>query len=246
MSACVLVQTCDRYRPFWEGFWHFMEKHWDFDIDVPIYFCNEEEESGAPDWCRRLKTGKGTFVQNLTYSLSSVEEDTVFLLLEDFWPIAPFKRKMFDALMSEFEGSGLDALQVSNYTPYYKIEPSGREVLGRPLMRFARDSDWIFNFQARFWRKSSILRCLVEPEISERQVGSAITAEMAADSVARNGLELNVCLFHYLWYPLSGVSYRGQMTEFGRHLENIVRIDKHVDELFSPPPASNTRPVCSA
>lgn len=245
MSACVLVQTCDLYRPFWEGFWHFMERHWDFEIEAPIYFCNEEEDPGCPDWCRSVRTGKGTFVQNLRRSLESVEEETVFLMLEDFWPVAPFGRRMFDALMREFVESDLDALQVSNYTPYYKLEPSGREALGRPLLKFAPDSDWIFNFQARFWKKDVVMRCLVEPEISERQVGSAITAEMAADREAREKFNLNVSLFHYLWYPLSGVAYRGQMTDFGRHLENILRIDKHVAGLFSPPPSSSSPKLCS-
>lgn len=247
MSACVLIQTCDLYEPFWRGFWHFMEKQWDFDIEVPIYFCNEEKDANNPSWCEQIRTGRGTFVENLKKSLNMIEEDTVFLMLEDFWPIAPMRKLMFDSLLKEFEDLKLDALQISNYTPYYSLTKLDKEVLGQPLLRFEPHSEWLFNFQARFWKKEAILDCLVEPDISERIVSSAITAEMAADKIAREHRGLNVALFHYLWYPLSGVAYRGKLTEFGQQLENIVQIDKHVEALFNRQHAlDNTRPEYSA
>lgn len=239
MSVCVLVQTCDRYKTYWPGFWHFMGKHWDFGIEAPIYFCNEEDESETPGWCRRILTGRGTFVQNLTRALEAIEEDEVFLMLEDFWPVAPMGRGLFDALYGEFRSTRLDALQVSNYTPYYKVRLSDRSIRGSELLAFEPDSEWLFNFQARFWRKEKLLDCLVEPEISEREVGSAITAEMAADRVARE-VGLKAALFHYLWYPLSGVSYRGQMTGFGKELQNILELDGHVQQMINGLRASNS------
>lgn len=241
MNPSVVVLTCDRYRPYWEGFWHFMERHWDFRIDAPIHFCNEEEESGAPAWCRRVLTGRGTFVENLRRAVEAVGSEEVFLMLEDFWPISPMKKTLFDSLHGVFRESGWDALQVSNYTPYYRVKGTDMELEGKPVLEFEPDSDWIFNFQARFWRAEALLDCLTEPEVSEREVGSAITVEMASDRRARESGRIRAGLFHYLWYPLSGVSYRGDITDFGRHLQNIVEIDRHVDGMFSRPAASSTR-----
>lgn len=246
MKPAVLVLTCDIYEPYWRGFWHFMERHWDFDIESPIFMCNEEREIGGPAWCGQIHTGRGTFVENLRKSLKSVDGDDVFLMLEDFWPIAPMKKSTFEALYGVFRDLNLDALQVSNYTPYYDVRPSGRRVLDQELLEFSPTSNWVFNFQARFWRKESLLKFLTEPRISEREVGSAITAEMASDEIARRSADMKALLFHYLWYPLSGVSYRGQMTEFGMHLQNIVDIDRHVEEKFSRPDASRRRQECSA
>lgn len=246
MSVGVMILSCDRYEPYWRGLWNFMGKQWDFSIDAPIRLFNEETRTEAPSWCEQKLVGKGTFVENLRRAVSMVPEDDLFLMLEDFWPIAPMTRTMFEGLHREFRENDLDALQVSNYTPYYSVQKSGRRLLGRELMDFAPESDWIFNFQARFWKRESLLKFLVEPELSEKAVGSAITAEMAADKLARESKEFRVRLFHYLWYPLSGVSYRGQLTEFGQQLQNIVEIDDHVERVFSQQDASSSRQECSA
>lgn len=233
MSVAVLIQTCDHYDKYWPGFWHFMEMHWDFEIGVKIYFANEEKESGAPDWCQKIKTGKGTFTQNLKRSLSEIEEDDVFLMLEDFWPIAPMRREAFHSLYSKFREYNMDALQISNYTPLYELEGEYCASSCGRIVKLSPYSPWVFNFQARFWNRNKLAEILVEPEISESKVGSAITVEMACNELVRSKGGLEVGLFHYLWYPLSGVSYRGQFTEFGRELQNIVLLDAFVDDLFS-------------
>jgi len=251
MSVCALIQTCDHYSKFWPGFWRFMEKNWDFGIGVPIYFCNEESEAEVPEWCRRLKTGKGTFVQTLTQALDSIEEEHVFFMLEDFWPISTMSNEMFGSLYRAFLDFDMDALQVSNYTPYYSVEASEVEVMGQRLLKFDPTSEWVFNFQCRFWKRETLKRLLVEPSVSESEVRSAITVEIATDESVRKGAGLRAFLFHYLWYPMSGVAYRGEFTEFGKNLQNIVLVDEHVNERFSLQPASqrslaSTRQGCSA
>lgn len=233
MNTSVVVLTCDRYKPYWEGFWRFMEKQWDFGIDAPIYFCNEENRSEAPPWCRRILTGGGTFVQNLRRAVEKVGEDEIFLMLEDFWPIAPMGKSLFNSLNRCFRDSGWDALQVSNYTPYYRAKRTDMEAEGKPILEFDPASEWIFNFQARFWKTDALLECLTEPEVSEKAVGSAITVEMASDQRARESGRIRAGLCHYLWYPMSGVAYRGQLTDFGRHLQNIVEVDRFVDEMLN-------------
>jgi len=233
MSVAVVVQTCDRYQKYWGGFLHFMERQWDDSIKANIYICNEEVDIQLPDWCRQIKTGRGTFVSNLKKSVESLNEEHVFLMLEDFWPISPIKRRMFDALYEEFKSGGWDALQVSNYTPYYSLKKSERTVLGSNLLEFEPESPWLFNLQARFWRPDALISSLVEPELSETEVSSAITVEMSSDEFARKNLNLKAALYHYLWYPLSGVAYRGEMTDFGSQLQNIVELDRHVAGLFN-------------
>lgn len=233
MKTAVVVITCDKYKPYWDGLLHFMHKHWDRDIDARIFFCNEECDVSLPHNYSQIKTGSGSFVENLGRSLDMVGEEKVFLMLEDFWPIAPIGRRLFDELHKEFQEQDLDALQVSNYTPLYSLKKLDREIEGTRLMEFDPKSPWVFNLQARFWKSAVLKSCLVEPEISEKQVGSAITAEMASDEFVRSHKKLRVELFHYLWYPLSGVAYRGQITDFGKHLQNILEIDRHVASIVS-------------
>lgn len=233
MTPPVLVQTCDRYSEYWGGFLHFMERHWDFSIPSRIFFANEEVDINLPAWCSQIKTGRGTFVENLKESLGKLGSDEVFLLLEDFWPIAPMSSELFGELSEEFRSASLDALQVSNWTPYYNLQKTRRLASGRRIAEFEPSSEWVFNFQARFWRTEKLLACLVEPEVSEVKANSAITVEIASDQKARSLGGLKAALFHYTWYPISGVAHRGQMSDFGKHLQNIVNIDRHVEGLFN-------------
>jgi hypothetical protein len=211
-----------------------MKKQWGDDIKCPMYFCNEEKKVSMPGGFKQIRTGKQSFVQNLKSILDTVDEEVIFYMLEDFWPIAPMNPKLFEELHSHFCQEKLDALQVSTFLPYYQLEVLEKEVSGQKLFKFKKDSEWIFNFQSRFWNKNSFKKCLVEPEISESIVGSAITAEIQSDKFAREKMDLQVCLFHYFWYPISGVSYRGKLTAEGEQMTNIMNIDRHVKKISEP------------
>lgn len=228
MNCPVIVQTCDKYARFWDGFFRFMSKHWDPDIRAPIYFCNEEIKPDLPNGFVHLPVGHGTFMENLRSILTRVGEENVFYMLEDFWPSSPMGANLFGRLHKIFLEEDLDALQVSSFLPYYSLETHSSG-----MFRFKRDSEWIFNLQARFWKSERFLEFLVEPEISEAAVGSAITAEIASDTKCRKSGGLSALLYHYLWYPISGVSYRGEFTEVGRQMQNVVDIDRFVESKFN-------------
>lgn len=229
MKCPVVIQTCDRYSRFWDGMFRFMDKHWDRSIDSEIFFCNEEAKVDLPEGFRHLPTGKGTFAENLRFILNGLGSQHVFYMLEDFWPIAPMRKDMFDAMHKFFTEVDADALQISPYLPYYSLRCTDKE----GMFEFSRDSDWIFNFQARFWKSDVFLGLLSDPEISESIVNSAITVEMASDRRARDRGGIKAFLFHYFWYPISGVSYRGELTDTGREMQNIVNIDRMVEDKFS-------------
>jgi hypothetical protein len=225
MDCAILIQTCDKYKKFWGGFFNFFEKHWDFNIDCPIYFCNESEEISLPNGFNQIKTGKGTFVQNLNKALDSISQKNIFFLLEDFWPIAPMRKDLFCELFEYFIENNLDCLQVGPFTPYYKLENTKKKIRKQKTWRIKKDSDWLFNFQARFWNKQTLKDCLAEPEVSEEKVNSAITVEHSSNKLAQKKA-ITVDFYHYFWYPIGGVAYRGDFTKIGEDMQNIVNIDE--------------------
>ena len=55
----VLVQTCDAYSHFWNGWYKMFDRFWAFDLDWQIYFCNEEIDFPYDDpRIKQIKTGK--------------------------------------------------------------------------------------------------------------------------------------------------------------------------------------------
>ena len=229
MICPVVIQTCDKYSRFWDGLFRHMGKQWDPDIGSPIFFCNEEAKPDLPRGFNHLPTGRGTFVENLRFILNSLGEENIFYMLEDFLPTAPMSEELFSHTRRIFVDEDLDAFQVSSYLPYYSLDLTDT----KGLFRFRRNSEWIFNFQARFWKADSLSEFLSEPEVSESEVGSAITVEISSDMAVRKAGGFSAMLYHYLWYPISGVSYRGEFTEIGRQMQNVVEIDRMVEGMFN-------------
>ena len=59
-KVSVLVQTCDNYSHFWEGWYTMFNRFLDFDLDWQIYFCSEERDFPyQDDRIKQLKTFLG-------------------------------------------------------------------------------------------------------------------------------------------------------------------------------------------
>lgn len=229
MNCSVVIQTCDKYKAFWESLFYYFNKNWDYSISCPIYFCNEEIDFDLPDQIKQIKTGRGTFVQNLKKIISETEEENMFFMLEDYWPISPIKKDFFEGLFEFFINENLDALQVGPYAPYYELEKTNR----KEFFKFKQTSEWLFNFQARFWKKNTLNKCIVEPSISEAEVSSAITVEVDSDKYAKEKLNLKVYYHYYPWYPTFGGSvHRGKLTEFGEQLDSFAKLDKQAKKIL--------------
>ena len=227
MDISIIIQSCDRYEVFWQGLFYYMDKFWDKDIKVPIYFCNENKIPKTN--FIHIPTGNGTFVENLKYILNNINTKYVFYLLEDFWPICPIDKELFYNLYNFVEEKNIKGLQISNYNPYYQLEKTNYKINDQNLLKFCRSSSWRFNFQSRFWEKDLFLQSLAEPSISEKTISSAISVEVECDK--KFSKDTDIYFYHRLWYPMSGVSYRGSFTTYGKELQNNMLVDLYGKEI---------------
>jgi len=222
MDLSIIIQTCDKYEKFWPGFFYYMNKFWDNKIKSKIYFCTEEKNINNCKY-QQINTGRGTFIENLNFILNKIETKYVFYMLEDFWPLCGIDYDLFSTIYKLIEENEINAFQLSSYTPYYDLEKTNIKIRNQNVFKFNKNSEWRFNFQSRFWNKEVLKKSLLEPEISESIVRSAITAEIACDK--KFDKEIEVYFYHHFWYPLSGVSYRGNFTNLGEELHNNMMVD---------------------
>lgn len=222
MDVSIVVQTCDKYEKFWDGFFYYMDKFWDKGISCPIYFCNETKKIKQNNFIH-LPTGHGSFVQNLSFILNNVKSKYIFYLLEDFWPIQRIEKKLFEELFHYVKNNKIKALQISPFTPFYNFEETNDFIQNQKILKFNKDSDWRFNLQSRFWEKNFFLNSLMEPKISESAISSALGVEIECSKHLCKSTD--IYFYHYLWYPMSGVSYRGSFTNLGNELQNNMMID---------------------
>lgn len=232
MTGAVIIQTCDKYAPFWDGMIYYMNRFWDRSISWPIFFCNEESDFKAKGF-NHLPTGKGSYIARLHTILDKLNEyDYVFYLLEDFWPTAPMTADLFNGLFELMTDKSWDVLQVSPCTPYYQFDKTDIFVQNKRILEFRSDSNWRFNQQARFWRRNFFKNCLAEPEVSEVDVSTSLTAEIVCDKKIRDFPDSEIYFYHYFWYPISGTVYRGNLTKHGEILNNDMLADKWAMETY--------------
>lgn len=233
-NGCIVVQTCDAYQPYWESFyWSFM-KYWDHDIAWPFYFCNEEipVNFSLPNHYQ-LKTGKGSHSSRFAKILDSLEYDYVFYMLEDFWLTDRMTKYMFSELFALMKNNDWDSLRVAPYMPeYYKLEKTDHIVQNRKIFKYTQDSDWKFSQQASFWKKDFLRNIIVEPQISEIDISTSLSGEIVMDQYLKQKYpDAKIYHYPYHWYPVSGVVWRGKLTQMGEQIEFIRQSEGLLEKL---------------
>lgn len=222
MDISLVVQTCDRYEKYWDGFFYYMDKFWDKKIKCPKYFCTENKKITNKNFFH-INTGNGSFEDNLRFILSKIETAYVFYLLEDFWPIFNFEEQLFNQIYNYTINNKIKMFQVSPYTPYYILDETKDSINNQKIFKFNKNSEWRFNFQSRLWDKKFFLENIKESKVSELHINSSIGTEIESSKYLKK--EEDVYFYHHFWYPLSGVSYRGNFTKLGEELNNIMMVD---------------------
>lgn len=228
-KGCVIIQTCDAYRQYWDSFFWSFKKYWDSEINWPIFFCNEEIPINISEPnCKQLKTGKFSHSVRMAKILDElVEYDYVFYMLEDFWLTEKMPKEMFIGLFEIFKTNNWDSLRVAPHMPeYYKLESTNIFLKNQRILKFSKDSDWLFSQQAAFWKRDFLRSCIVEPKISEKEVSSSITGEVAMDIALKSKYpNASIYLYHYHWYPVSGTVWRGKITQMGEQIDFLRKVD---------------------
>ena len=234
-EGCVVIQTCDAYSKYWPGLIYSMNKYWDFNIPWPIYFCNEEINVDFGPNYKQLLTGKHDSMHNLKFILDYLKEyEYVFLMIEDFWPVNPMSQDMFLGLFDIFKMNNWDSLRVSTFEPsYYKVKPSGLIFKNTKILKFTEESDWHFSMQAAFWKRDFLRSCLVESDISDAVYKTSLPSEIACDqNLKKLYPNAEIYHYHYFWYPMSGVVWRGEFTEIGKQIEVVMNIENLLKSSF--------------
>jgi hypothetical protein len=235
-KGCVVIQTCDFYKNYWDGFFWSFNKYWDKKINWPVYFCNEEislefKESNFI----QLKTGIGNHSNNLSKILDNlIDYEYIFYMLEDFWMTDQMTEDMFSKLFDLTKKNEWDSLRVSTYLPeYYKLESTNHFVNNQRVLKYSKDSKWQFSQQAGFWKRKFLRDCVVESNISEREISSSLPGEIATDNYLREHYpNAEIYHYHYHWYPVSGVAWRGKITQIGEQIEFLRKVDLVFNQRF--------------
>jgi hypothetical protein len=232
-KGCVVIQSCDKYQKTWKSLFWSMDKYWDFKIPWPIFFCNENVEIKFENKAySQIKTGDLSHAQMMKSIFSQLKDyEYIFYMLDDFWPTDRMTEDVFIGLFSMFEKNNWDSLKICAHMPaYYKIQKTNHTFNGKSILKFKKDSEWRFNQQASFWKRSVFEDCIVDSDISMAAASSSLPVEIEMDKeLKRKYPDAEVYIYPYMWYPVGGALWRGKITLIGEQIE----FARKVDELLS-------------
>ena len=238
MSGCVIIQTCDAYQHLWAGLAFSMNRYWDYNIPWPIYFCNEEAKVFFPDGVqfRQIQTGKGNYADRLLTILDAVSEfDYVFYMIEDFWPTDRMTKEFFTGLANLVEENQWKCLRVSILSKdhHNELELSPYVFQGKPIFQYKKSAEWKFMQQSSIWDRKFLREIVAGAKKCEIVESTSLGTEAACDVFLRqNYPDVPVYFYHYYWYPVSGVSWRGELNLIGRQIEYLMHSEDILQQRF--------------
>lgn len=233
-EGCIIIQTCDKYQFTWDGLFWSMNKYWDFEIPWTIYFCNEEIEVKLPNKrYKQIKTGVLDHSDMMRSILSQLKEHKyIFYMLEDYWPIKEMNKELFTSLFKLFKDNNWDSLKVTAHLPaHYKVENTNFYLKNKKILKYSKESDWVFSQQASFWKREIFENIIQKPQAGheERRHKTSLGVEIAMDKKIKELYpNAEVYLFNYMWYPVGGVVWRGEMNLIGKQIEFERAVEEHV------------------
>lgn len=155
-DICMLVQSCDKYERYWEGWYLHYEKNFPYK-DLPVYLITETKQFPYPG-VMTINTGSVTdFADMLIHALQSLPYKSILYTLDDLWMVK--EAPDIPHYYREFLRHGMDALrllpEVYENTDPYKFVREGE------YLRIQRDSMYQISLDTSLWNRDFFLRCLI-------------------------------------------------------------------------------------
>ena len=189
-QICVLVQTCDAYSHFWNGWYKMFDRFWDFDLDWQIYFCNEEVDLPFKDErIKQIKTGKskqywGTesrewlptfggpkqidegWSDRLLHMLKSVDTKYILYFQEDQWPKFKIDKVLFSDLASFCQSYDVSALKLHRINRLDQTQRLETDIYikNKKLIQWGSESEWLVSHQPTIWNREFLIDLTIKGE----------------------------------------------------------------------------------
>jgi hypothetical protein len=161
MSLQVIVPTCDKYINLMPGFFHQWNKYCGL---TGMVVCEQETPELPRGWqffrAGRDRVGKG-WVGNLKLALEQVHEETILLVLDDYWLTKHADVQRIKSVAMSMEnrfGTTIDKVDLTNDRIGFPHEDFGNRAV-----RSLQLAPYLTSTQAAIWRKSFLNRCLINP-----------------------------------------------------------------------------------
>lgn len=199
MEKAIVVISFDGYKDLWDTFFECYEKFFP-DCMLPIYLITNHEIPAYPHVTVVTTGDEVSWSRRVRSALKKIPEDTLLILLEDYFLCEKTSVEKIDGLFRIFSENTYDYLRVIPIPIQHKRKPSGAYPLDPSAL-------YGVNLQAAIWKKSYLQKLLYDDDFSawEFEARQKNNSTMRIDG---NCAALNYTGLNYLngviqgkWYP---------------------------------------------
>lgn len=161
----VLMSSCDAYEDLWYPFYTCFDRFWK-DIPYSVYLNTEHKIYNDRDNSFTVTTINQKSEKNLSWSkrfldaLDQIEEEYIFLILDDFFLCDSIDNQYFEQIMDEMDKDPEIASFQLYGTRIRNKHPEKYKASEQLIYRLVPESGWKTHFVPTVWRKSVLKKWL--------------------------------------------------------------------------------------
>jgi len=222
----VIIQTCDKYKEFWAGWYLAWGRNWNWDLNWPIYFCNEELDLPFNDSrIQQIKSPKSAdasgFSTRLENILKQVKTKYVLYIQDDMWLTNEVNYQTFKQGLYQMRYNNWNCLRLHekiwlNYT----LDKTSHFVNGKRVLKMNSTSEWLFTHNAAIWNKDFLLES-IEP--NEDPWTNEIKSTVR---IFKKYTDPKIYHLNERWYYQPGASQNGVINPYMREYQSYLQMSK--------------------
>ena len=214
----VIIQTCDKYDFLWRGWYLSFKNHWNWDLEWPIYFCNEKKDLPFnDDRIQQIKSdgedGPEGFSTRLSDILAKIKTKYVLYIQDDMWPILDVDRDVMIGALHTIKHFGFNSIKMHQKIWYsYSLLKTNLFIKDKRVLKYDKNSEYLLTHNAAIWNREFLQANMLTGEDPWKNEFDG-TKRMA-------DTEGDVAIYHYdyKWYYQPGVCNGGVLNETGREM----------------------------
>lgn len=228
----VIIQSCDNYERFWNGWYLSFSRYWNWNLNWPVYFCTEEKDLPFNDYrINNIKSPKSEnssqFSNRLLDILSKIKTKYVLYMQEDMWLMVQADYITFKKVLYKMRVNNWNCIRIhEKLWGNYEFLKTNHFVEGKRILKAKNNSEWLLSHNACIWNKDFFTSCIEENENPwENEIRGTVR-------IANKYTDPKIYHLNERWYYQPGASQGGNMNSFMEEYERYLIYSRDLKNEF--------------
>ncbi len=228
----VIIQSCDNYERFWNGWYLSFSRYWNWELNWPVYFCTEEKDLPFNDFrINNIKSPKSIdstqFSNRLLDILNKVQTKYVLYMQEDMWLMLHADYETFKKALYKLRVNDWNCLRIhEKLWGTYEFLKTNQFIKGNRILKAKNNSEWLLTHNACIWNREFLISCIEENENPwQNEIQGTVR-------IANKYLDTKIYHLNKRWYYQPGASQGGNLNPFMEEYERYLMYSRDLKDEF--------------